>query len=521
MRLSNSRLILIKFGALIGVLSQLLWLLANGWDEALVRLPLGLIAGGLAFGLLGELAAALFRLKGRDFWIDLGHFKSFLGKPLAIKIISAAFLVFVAGVLYGWVAYSGKICPYSIMKETEDFLFGDHRLSLFEKLANDLDLTPYRHLVKYKTNPSQGRHFRELEGLPLAPERKKPLVYFSPQAPKGFRLIQGAFCFQDNRFGVILLNPNGRVVRTWKISQDDVPWESRSDANVFCHGLAISPDGSLYIGFDLGSALLKYDWCGNLVWRLPGSFDHSIAFEDASSFWVWGNGGPTQPSGSRMVKVDAKTGKILKSINLDQVMDANPDIDIMGIRQLDGETKSDWVGHGGGPWHPNDVEPLTAELASHYPGFQAGDLLVCLRSLNLIFVMDQKNLRIKWWRQGVARRPHDPDWNTRGTITIYNNNMHRGYSSIVELDPRNYESKVLVQGQAYNFYSPIRGKHQLLPNGDILITSSQQGRVFELDKTGKVTFEFINRFNEDHHNLLVSEAVFLPQNYFKDLPQCN
>jgi hypothetical protein len=503
----------------LGFLIQLNWLLSHDWNELSTRLPLGFVLGGLLFWLVGELLAVIFRLAGKDFWGLLPRFISSLKKPGVIFAYSSVFLIFAGGIVYGWRAHSDKIFPYDFVQAIQEFLFEDEGFTVFEKLANDLDIKPHRLMVEYRLKSANGYDFRELEGLTLSPKRKKPLIFLSPQAAKGYRLIQGAFCFPNKRFGVILLDQDGKVAHTWEISQDDKPWDGEPDTNVFPHGLGVLPDGSLLTGYDSGSTLEKYDWCGNLIWRLQGRFDHSIVFEGDSAFWIWNTGDAGKASGYIMDKISADTGKILKSINMQQVMDANPGIDIFGVRQFDGATESTWIETGGGQWHPNDIEPLSEGLARYYPEFQAGDLLISMRSLNLVFVLDQNTLKVKWWRLGAARRQHDPDWNRRGTITIFDNNMNRGHSNIVELWPTTYKSKILLAGSKYDFYSSIRGKHQLLPNGDILVTSTQQGRVFEVDQDGKITFDFVNIY-EKGKNLLVSEAILLPLDYFGDLPSC-
>ena len=432
----------------------------------------------------------------------------------ALTIICICWLVFVSGFFLGLHAISNKAWPYPLIQEIKNFVAGDNAedTTLAEKLMNDLNLKPSRHLVSSDRGISKELNRIQLKDLPLSDRRENPEIFISDKARKGFRIIYGVFDFKEHRNGAIILDSKGNVVHVWQITQEDVPWKHRSDANVYPHGFGVFQDGTILTGYDDGSSLTKYDYCGNIVWRRQGAHHHSVHFEDEQSFWVWG------PFGV-MLKLDYSSGKILKKIGIPNVMNANLDIDIFGIRQKDGPKKSEMVREGGGPFHGNDIEPLSADLEKHYPGFKAGDLLVSLRSPNLIFVMDQENLQVKWWRQGLTRRQHDPDWNERGTITIFNNNMHRKYSNILEIDPKTFESRILLDGKQYDFYSATRGKHQFFSDGGMMITSSIQGRVFEVDKNGDIVFEFINKFNEKT-NLLVSEALFVPENFFDKLKEC-
>jgi len=38
----------------------------------------------------------------------------------------------------------------------------------------------------------------------------------------------------------------------------------------------------------------------------------------------------------------------------------------------------------------------------------------------------------------------------------------------------------------------LMGKHQALPNGNMLITESDNGRAFEIDESGEIVWEFVN-----------------------------
>lgn len=51
---------------------------------------------------------------------------------------------------------------------------------------------------------------------------------------------------------------------------------------------------------------------------------------------------------------------------------------------------------------------------------------------------------------------------------------------------------------------PRRGKHQILDNGDILITETDAGRVFETTPNGEVVWQYVNRYSADEVGWLMT-----------------
>ncbi|MCB2192647.1 MAG: arylsulfotransferase family protein [Deltaproteobacteria bacterium] len=520
MHLLISRLPVVLLGGLVGLISQLSWLIGHGWEEAGLRIPAGLVGGALVLWLLGEGLAWVLRRMGRDFWAGSARVGVFLERRGLWQGLATAWLALLLGFGVGLYVYATKSWPYPMVDQVEAWLEGEGQATLSEKLANDLDITPARHLVAAKYHPPAERRFQDLNGLPLRARRDAPRVFLAPAAPRALRAIYGAFDFKDKRYGVVLLGPEGKVRHVWKVSQEDVDWEHRDDANVFPHGFVVDRQGSIYVGYDNGSCLTKYDWCSRIVWRLRGHYHHAISLGDDNTLWVWGPTPGQADSSQCILQIDRATGKILQALPLAKLRAANPEIDIFGIRQMDRTTHSIWVHDGGGPWHPNDVEPLLRAKAAKFPQFKAGDLVASLRSINLVLVIDPVTAKVKWWRQGMTRRQHDPDWAPDGTISIFDNNTHRDWSRIVAVDPKTSERRVLLDGRLYGFYSHIQGKHQHLPGGGLLITSPQQGRVFEVDRQGKVVFELLNVYDDEDQLLNLSEAISLPLDYFRDTPKC-
>jgi len=212
-------------------------------------------------------------------------------------------------------------------------------LSLREKIENDLNFKPSRHIrvakrgdniwLKFKEGFDSEKH-KELKGLMLNPRRRNPKIFLSENAPDGYRVIYGVFDFDKGLHGAILLDPVGRITNVWQISQEGLKGKSRSDTNIFPHGFLIAPNGTIVVACDKGNSITKYDFCGNVLWRLEGEFHHSIAFDGDDAIWTWRDW-----KDYKLSKIDFHTGKILKEIYLWEVMEANPDIDIFGILQSD------------------------------------------------------------------------------------------------------------------------------------------------------------------------------------------
>ncbi|WP_232831454.1 arylsulfotransferase family protein [Peristeroidobacter agariperforans] len=136
--------------------------------------------------------------------------------------------------------------------------------------------------------------------------------------------------------------------------------------------------------------------------------------------------------------------------------------------------------------------------------------------MNLIFVIDPAAIKIKWWQSGPWRRQHDPDWQPDGTITVYDNRMDQVYSRIVRVNPSTRETQVLFDGQSHDFYSRIRGKHQVTGSGNVLMAIPQQGRALEIDARGRVVFEMMNISTDGRRkNYPISEVMWFSQDPFR------
>ena len=140
--------------------------------------------------------------------------------------------------------------------------------------------------------------------------------------------------------------------------------------------------------------------------------------------------------------------------------------------------------------------------------------MISLRSLNLVAVLDSESLKVKWYQHGPWHRQHDPDFQPDGIITVFDNRLDLGQSQIIKIDPQNGEWASLFRGSGeIPFYTRMRGQHQVLENGNLLLTAANSGRVLEVSPDGNLVWEFQNVFDE-RRNGVVSMAVLVPEDFF-------
>lgn len=399
--------------------------------------------------------------------------------------------------------------PSHYLDSIEDFVEGSDlgvETTVLEKLENDLGIEPTRFTRYYPDNAAA--HTKPLDVPGLKGRRDPPSVYIAPGHREGYRVLFGAFDFEDAFWGGILLGPNGEMLHTWKLSSEAIG--GFPDENKNMYGIHLTPDGSvIFSQQENARAIIKVDACSNISWYIPGFFHHTItATEDGKSFWTFV--GQQIDFDHVLARYSVDGGQPELKINMADVRARNPYTHIFHLQREEDPQNKD-ISHG------NDIDPLGEEMAKHFPQFEVGDLLISFRTQNLLFVLDPDTLKIKWWRVGAWDRQHDPDWEPNGTISVFSNNQiaDRKYSDIVGIDPKTLQSRLIVDGEKLNLFSDINGDQSLTAFGTRIITSTTQGWTFEIDDDGEVVFSFVNTYEgAKHSSLNISEAQRLPEGYF-------
>lgn len=301
---------------------------------------------------------------------------------------------------------------------------------------------------------------------------------------------------------VRLIDRAGRPLHRWRIDRDALfPDSSTAKGGLpgshVLHGSHLLPSGDVLVNLQyIGTARL--DACGRVKWRLPYGGHHSIERAEDGSFWISGTTrtpkvatprypdgfpGLNQPTWLDQILHVAADGEVLDRITILDLLYANDLEDHLAQANqpeagIDGPRTKDLT-------HMNDVEPLPASMADAYPRFEAGDLVVSLRDLHMVFVVDPHSRTVKWHATAPFVQQHDPDFVGEGWIGVFDNRddftprgTMLGGSRIVGLHPATDSTHVrFPTPHSDPFYTDIRGKWQQLANGNLLLTESMAGRV--------------------------------------------
>lgn len=170
------------------------------------------------------------------------------------------------------------------------------------------------------------------------------------------------------------------------------------------------------------------------------------------------------------------------------------------MEDRDSLAAQDWIDI----FHTNSIRvipPNSYDLGT-YPELTPGNIIVSERATSSVFIIDKETGSIVWsLDQSMIGHlhQHHPSmipmgFPGAGNILLFDNGCcttglgeDRDYSRVLEIDPTNqsivweYHGSMTDGGSTGDFYTTWGGSVQRLPNGNTLITSSAQGRIFEVD----------------------------------------
>ncbi|MEL6365363.1 MAG: arylsulfotransferase family protein [Pseudomonadota bacterium] len=348
-----------------------------------------------------------------------------------------------------------------------------------------------------------------------APDAVPATIHDAAAIAPGLTLVSGIGPKETPTASVV--DQSGEVVHSWRLSWYDlwpnpehVPFAERPKTwpGTHVHGILFDEEtGGIVFNFErLG--LIKVDICGDPVWRAPHRTHHSLFRDDDGYFWAPGlvmqeklKGDPEgygPPFKDFFIWRFSPEGELIDERRLfDVMLDHGLEGQLFMTKQANslGVTIGDTL-------HFNDMEVFPQDME---PGvFEPGDVMLSLRNINAVLVFNSDFSVLKHYFHGPFVRQHDPDFIDGDTISVFDNYSHtvsgpNPRSRIVRLNARTGDVEIEFEGSAdAPFFTDVMGKHQRLPNGNILLVESANGRLLEVDADGRPVWEFRNIIREGY-----------------------
>jgi len=304
-----------------------------------------------------------------------------------------------------------------------------------------------------------------------------------------------------------LIDLDGTVVHTWKAPKLDVTdWWGlaaffyRYGSKMSWGHVEVQPGGDL-VAIVKDRHIERVDWDSRLIWRTRVKAHHDLDVLPDGRILTLSQDfaeivtpdGPVTIVDNAIVTLSAE-GEVLKELWLTSLFGDRipPDrLAAIGAADARGEGSDEKTTKLRDVFHANTVDVLRRDV----PGLgRAGQVLISIRELDLVAVVDADEPAIVWeWGPGQLQRQHHPSVLPNGNLLIFDNGTMRKVTRVVEVSPTTREIVWQYRSSPPEaFYSSTRGGAQWLPGDHFLITEANSGRAFEIDRDGRILWEFLN-----------------------------
>jgi hypothetical protein len=286
-----------------------------------------------------------------------------------------------------------------------------------------------------------------------------------------------------------LLDSKGRTLHRWRYPLRRLWPDLASDPGMakleYWRRAWPFPNGDLLAIYE-GLGLVKLDARSNVLWSRRGGFHHDLQVTADGRIWVLDR---ERREGmlEDFVTVLDPDGRVVRRISLLRAFERSRFAPLLGRMEKAGDV-----------FHTNTLEVLDAP--SPETAFRKGHVLLSVLKLDTLAVLDPDREEIVWAATGSWRRQHQPTLLGDGGLLLFDNLGAGGRSRVVEIDPRT----LAVRWQYGGFFSKTLGSCQRLPNGNTLITESENGRALEVTRDGRVVWELNNPHRAGERRELVA-----------------
>jgi len=267
----------------------------------------------------------------------------------------------------------------------------------------------------------------------------------------------------------VLIGMDGRIVHSW--SRPGAEYWAR--AHVYANGEVLAVTSDPY-------RVIRLDRDSRLIWESRALAHHDCDVLDDGTICVAAREVAYRPGihdgapllDDHILILDDR-GREIRRVSLLEAFERS-------------ERYRGWLAEKGLPegpdiFHTNSVEVLTVK-----PSLR---VLVSIRTISTLAIVDLDRREVEWALAGSWRLQHEARW-VDGNILFFDNLGLGDRSRVLEIDPET--SEIVWSYTADDFFTKGAGAEQRLPNGNTLITESEDGRVIEVTPAGEAVWEYVN-----------------------------
>ena len=260
-----------------------------------------------------------------------------------------------------------------------------------------------------------------------------------------------------------------------------------------------------------GIGLIKIDKDSNLLWSFTSKRapHHDLEVVEDGTIYILTREKKKIPLISNAYVYDEfitildQNGKRIKEFSLIDLIINSPYANLLDRKIV---KEGGFYGH---ILHSNTIEVFDGRLEHKSTLFKRGNVMVSILMLDTICIIDLDKEKLIWTSgSGMWQKQHQPTLLENGNILIFNNKHTANSSQVFEFDLFTQRIIWEYKGRAENkFHSKTCGSNQRLPNGNTLITETDNGRAFEVTKDNEIVWEYINPYRAGDHNELIASLL--------------
>ncbi len=309
-----------------------------------------------------------------------------------------------------------------------------------------------------------------------------------------------------------IVDMEGVVLHEWRIDYEQV-WPGPMTVlehpvyKHFWHRAEMLPNGDLLAVFQ-GIGLIKIDKDSNLIWAVQGRNHHDFWVAEDGTIYSIAKELRTEIPERYLTHPTFLTGPFYDEL----IVTLSPDGKELGsISLFECFCNSDYSSalslalRLGDIMHPNTLEVMDGRYADLHPLFRKGNMMVCLRHLNMVAVIDPDAKKVIWGLRGMWTYPHDPKVVEGGNILILDNLGGTMYSRLLEFNPLTQAIEWRYEGSPEQpFQTEVAGRTHRLKNGNTIGVETTKGRAFEVTPDGTIVWEYVSPHRAGDNKELVA-----------------